>query len=218
MPVSPIDVGEPSTHTTLLRETKEASQVDEDDSSQEQTENEHASKDNEDGEDDGDGEGYNEDRKADDKTKEENDENVCSTPAEASSSGRDQSTTSTEIVVKNIRITVIGRDLVGAEKDDVASKAINEVVASYTTCEAIRTDDDHHSCGGGFTPFDAGGIGSAGGRYTPVVEEVRRQEDTPYMLGRSSAVGSLKVPFYACRYLKCNENMNMLLSKIEALT
>ncbi|MCE5166934.1 hypothetical protein HAX54_030245, partial [Datura stramonium] len=41
--------------------------------------------------------------------------------------------------------------------------------------------------GGGYTPLDAGG---AGGRYTLTAEEVRRQEDTPFRLGRSSAVGT----------------------------
>ncbi|MCD7467559.1 hypothetical protein HAX54_005069, partial [Datura stramonium] len=136
-PVSPIDAGEPSTHTTLFREAKEASKVDEDDSSQEQTESGHAFKgnkygedddgegDNEDEEDDEDGEGDNENGKGDNedgkdennddddtnentttvdhKKEEENDENVPSTPVEASSSERDPSTTSTEIVVKNIR-------------------------------------------------------------------------------------------------------------------
>ncbi|MCE3049331.1 hypothetical protein HAX54_044610, partial [Datura stramonium] len=119
-------------------EAKEASEVDKDDSSQEQTESGHAFKGNEDGDDDEDGEDDNEDEEddevregdnedgkgdnedgkdesnddddtdektttADDKTEEENDENVRSTPAEASSSGRDPSTTSTKIVVKNIR-------------------------------------------------------------------------------------------------------------------
>ncbi|MCD7462193.1 hypothetical protein HAX54_047976 [Datura stramonium] len=79
--------------------------------------------------------------------------------------------------------------------------------------DATRTYDDHHSCGGGYTPLDVGG---AGGRYTLAVEEVH-QEDTPYMLGRSLAVGTSKVPFCACECLKCNENMNMLLSKIETL-
>ncbi|MCE3215805.1 hypothetical protein HAX54_003608 [Datura stramonium] len=72
-------------------EAKEASEVDEDDSSQEQTESGHASK-------------------ADDKTEEENDENVPSTSAEASSSGRDPSTTFIEIVVKNISV-LCARDI-----------------------------------------------------------------------------------------------------------
>ncbi|MCE5166589.1 hypothetical protein HAX54_022210, partial [Datura stramonium] len=93
--------------------------------------------------------------------------------------------------------------------------------------DATRTNYDHHSCDSGYTPLDASGAGDAGGvgdaggagdRYTPVVEEVRRQEDTPYRLGRSSVVGTSKVPSCACECLKCNENMNMLLSKIEALT
>ncbi|MCD7457224.1 hypothetical protein HAX54_034561, partial [Datura stramonium] len=56
-------------------------------------------------------------------------------------------------------------------------------------------------CGGGYTPLDVGGAGDAGGvgdaggaggRYTPAAEEVRRQEDTPYRLGRSSVVGTSK--------------------------
>ncbi|MCE5166757.1 hypothetical protein HAX54_025894 [Datura stramonium] len=38
------------------------------------------------------------------------------------------------------------------------------------------------------------------------------------MLGRSSAVGTSKVPSCSCECLKCNEKMNILLSKIEALT
>ncbi|MCD9560637.1 hypothetical protein HAX54_019362 [Datura stramonium] len=38
------------------------------------------------------------------------------------------------------------------------------------------------------------------------------------MWGGSSAVGTSKVPSHACEFLKFNENMNMLLSKIEALT
>ncbi|MCD7463718.1 hypothetical protein HAX54_051214 [Datura stramonium] len=194
-------------------EAKEASEVDEDDSSQEQTKSGHASKGNEDGEDDKDGEGDNEDGEdennddadtdektttVDDKTEEENNENVRSTLAEASSSGRDPKTTSTEIVVKNIR-----RDLVGVEKDDAASKVINEVVASYAAGDAIRTNDDHHSCGDIYIPLDVGGdgdpggvgdgdAGGASGRYTPATEEVRRQEDTPYMLGRFSVVGTSK--------------------------
>ncbi|MCD7466997.1 hypothetical protein HAX54_004131 [Datura stramonium] len=87
--------------------------------------------------------------------------------------------------------------------------------------DATRTNDDHHSCGGGYTPLDAGdagGVGDAGGRYTPASEEVQHQEDTPYRLGRSSAVGTSKAPSCSCECLKCNENMNMLLSKIEALT
>ncbi|MCE3215806.1 hypothetical protein HAX54_003609 [Datura stramonium] len=88
-------------------------------------------------------------------------------------------------------VTAIKRDLAGVEKDDVVSKAINEVVASYAVGNATRTDDDHHSCGGGYILLDAGG---AGGRYTPTAEEVRRQEDTPYRLGRSSVVGTSKVP------------------------
>ncbi|MCD7449180.1 hypothetical protein HAX54_049926 [Datura stramonium] len=46
------------------------------------------------------------------------------------------------------------------------------------------------------TPFDVGGT---------------------VMLGRSSVVGTSKVPSCACECLKCNENMNMFLSKIEAL-
>ncbi|MCD7464281.1 hypothetical protein HAX54_052399 [Datura stramonium] len=93
--------------------------------------------------------------------------------------------------------------------------------------DATRTNDDHHSCGGGYTPLDAGGAGDtggvgdaggAGGRYTLAAEEVRRQEDTPYRLGRSSVVGTSKVPSCSCECLKCNENMNMLLSNIESLT
>ncbi|MCD9639059.1 hypothetical protein HAX54_023340 [Datura stramonium] len=79
----------------------------------------------------------------------------------------------------------------------------------------MQQEQDHHSCGGGYTPLGPGG---AGGRYTPTVEEVQRQEDTSYMLGRSSAVGTSKVPSCTCECLKCNENMNMLLSKIEAST
>ncbi|MCD9645842.1 hypothetical protein HAX54_035141 [Datura stramonium] len=227
---------------------------------------------------------------ADDKTEEENDENVCSTPAEAFSSGRDSSRTSTEIVVKNIRFDNYNlkmlidvhadlegdimtcafeviphlrhqvkdfpeevpspqilrwmavknkkavvhpwivptkdelkmeflrkRDLARAKKDDVAFKEINEVVVSYAAGDATRTYDDHHSCGGGYTPLNASDASGSGGRYTPAVEEVQCQEDTLYMLGRSSAVGASIVPFCACECLKCNENMNMLLSKIEAL-
>ncbi|MCD9642297.1 hypothetical protein HAX54_029000 [Datura stramonium] len=50
-------------------------------------------------------------------------------------------------------------------------------------------DEDHHSCGGGYTLLDVGGVG---GRYTPV-------------------------PSCACDYLKCNKNMSLLFSKIEAL-
>ncbi|MCD7467269.1 hypothetical protein HAX54_004598 [Datura stramonium] len=84
----------------------------------------------------------------------------------------------------------IRKDLAGAEKDDAASKAINEVVASYATGDATRTDDDHHNFGGGYTPLDAGG---AGRKYTLTFDEVRHQEDTPYMLGRSSVVGTSKV-------------------------
>ncbi|MCD9645426.1 hypothetical protein HAX54_034310, partial [Datura stramonium] len=123
-------------------------------------------------------------------------------------------------------VTAIKRDLARVEKDDASSKAINKVLASYAAGDATRTDDDHHSYSGGYTPLDAGGVddvggvgdaAGAGGRYTLVVEEVRRQEDTPYMLGRSSVVGTSKVPSRTCECLKCNENMNMLLSKIEAL-
>ncbi|MCD7462899.1 hypothetical protein HAX54_049594 [Datura stramonium] len=126
-----------------------------------------------------------------------------------------------------IGVTAIRRDLAGVEKDDASSKAINEVVASYAAGDATRTDNDHHSCGGGYTPLDAGGagdtsgvgnVGGANGRYTSAAEEVRRQEDTPYMLGRSLVVGTSKVPSFACECLKYNKNMNMLLSKIEALT
>ncbi|MCE3049330.1 hypothetical protein HAX54_044609 [Datura stramonium] len=101
-------------------------------------------------------------------------------------------------------VTTIRRDLAGVEKDDAVSKAINEVVASYVAGDATRTDDDHHSCGGGYTPLDtggagdAGGVGDAGGRYTPAAEKVRRQEDTPYRLGRSSVVGTSKVSSCAC--------------------
>ncbi|MCD7449937.1 hypothetical protein HAX54_002462 [Datura stramonium] len=104
-------------------------------------------------------------------------------------------------------MTAIKRDLTGVEKDDVASKAINEVVASYAVGDARRKDDDHHSCGGGYTTLDAGGFGGVGdaggaggvdGRYTPAAEEVRRQKDTPNMLGRSSAVGTSKVSSCAC--------------------
>ncbi|MCD9641386.1 hypothetical protein HAX54_027553, partial [Datura stramonium] len=86
----------------------------------------------------------------------------------------------------------IRRDLAYTEKDDVASKAINEVVVSYAANDATRTDDDYHSCGSGYTPLDVGGVGFAGGIYTPTVEEVRCQEDTPYILGRSSAIGASK--------------------------
>ncbi|MCE3049784.1 hypothetical protein HAX54_045777 [Datura stramonium] len=120
-------------------------------------------------------------------------------------------------------VMAIRRDLAGVEKDDIVSKAINEVVASYAAGDATRIDDDHHSFGGGYTPLDAGGagdvggIGDAGGRYTPTADEVRRQEYSPYRLGRSSVVGTSKVPSCACECLKCNENMTMLLSKIEAL-
>ncbi|MCD9639388.1 hypothetical protein HAX54_023829 [Datura stramonium] len=53
----------------------------------------------------------------------------------------------------------IRRDLARAEKDDAAFKEIN--VASYEVGDATRIDDYHHSCGGGYTPLDAGG------RYTP---------------------------------------------------
>ncbi|MCE5166660.1 hypothetical protein HAX54_023613, partial [Datura stramonium] len=121
-------------------------------------------------------------------------------------------------------VTAIRKDLAGVEKDDVVSKTINEVVASYAAGDATRIDDHHHCCGGGFTPLDAGGTGDAGGvrdaggaggKYTSAAEEVRRQEDTPYRLDRSSIVGTSKVPSFACECLKCNENMNMLLSKIE---
>ncbi|MCD7462909.1 hypothetical protein HAX54_049617 [Datura stramonium] len=87
----------------------------------------------------------------------------------------------------------IKRDLAGVEKDDAVSKAINEVVASYAAGDATRTNDDHHSFGGGYTPLDAGDAGGASGKYTPAVEKVRRQEDTPYRLGRSSAVGTSKI-------------------------
>ncbi|MCE3050645.1 hypothetical protein HAX54_047754, partial [Datura stramonium] len=61
------------------------------------------------------------------------------------------------------RVTTIRRDLVEVEKDDAVSKAINEVVASYAAGDATRTDDDHHSCGGGYTPLDVGGTGDVGG-------------------------------------------------------
>ncbi|MCD9642570.1 hypothetical protein HAX54_029443 [Datura stramonium] len=44
----------------------------------------------------------------------------------------------------------------------------DEVLASYAACDVTRTDDDLHSCGGGYTPLDAGG---AGGRYAPAVEK-----------------------------------------------
>ncbi|MCE0480966.1 hypothetical protein HAX54_038276 [Datura stramonium] len=64
------------------------------------------------------------------------------------------------------KLTTKGEDLV--EKNDVASKEINEVVESYAAGDATRTDDDRHSCGGGYTPLDVGGAGGAGGRYTPI--------------------------------------------------
>ncbi|MCE3051397.1 hypothetical protein HAX54_049729 [Datura stramonium] len=63
-------------------------------------------------------------------------------------------------------VTAIRRDLARAEKDDATSKLINKVVESYATGDVTRTDDDHHSCGGGYTPLDAGG------RYTPPVEKI----------------------------------------------
>ncbi|MCD9560636.1 hypothetical protein HAX54_019361 [Datura stramonium] len=66
----------------------------------------------------------------------------------------------------------IRRDLAWAEKDDAASKEINEVVASYAAGDATRTDDHHHSCGGGYTLLDVSGAGGTGGKYTPTVEEV----------------------------------------------
>ncbi|MCE0480784.1 hypothetical protein HAX54_037893, partial [Datura stramonium] len=118
-------------------------------------------------------------------------------------------------------------DLAWVKKDDTVSKAINEVVASYAAGDAKRTDDHHHSCGGRYTPLDAGGAGDAGcigdaggagGRYTSTAEEVQRQEDTPYRLGRSSIFVTSKVPSCACECLKCNENMNMLFSKIVVST
>ncbi|MCE5165681.1 hypothetical protein HAX54_011579, partial [Datura stramonium] len=79
-------------------------------------------------------------------------------------------------------MTPIRRDLAWAKKDDAASKVINKVVASYAVGDATKIDDHHHSCGSVYTPLD---VGSAGGRYTPAVEEVRCEEDTPYMLVRS---------------------------------
>ncbi|MCD7460970.1 hypothetical protein HAX54_044925 [Datura stramonium] len=80
-------------------------------------------------------------------------------------------------------------DLAEVEKDDAIFKAINKVVVSYAVGDASKTNDDHHSYGGGYTPLDAGG---AGGRYTLTAEEVRRQEDTPFRLGRSSGVWYLR--------------------------
>ncbi|MCD9637984.1 hypothetical protein HAX54_021590 [Datura stramonium] len=90
-------------------------------------------------------------------------------------------------------VTAIRRNLVGAEKEDVASKVINEVVASYAAGDATRIDDDHHSCSGRYTPLDVGGAGGA-------------------------VVVTSKVSSCASECFKFNENMNMLLSKIEALT
>ncbi|MCE3216826.1 hypothetical protein HAX54_008312, partial [Datura stramonium] len=95
-------------------------------------------------------------------------------------------------------VTSIRRDLARVEKDNAIFKVINEIMANYAVGDATRTDDDHHSCGSGYTPLDAGGAGDtgdasgAGGRYTLAAEEVRRQEDTPYILGRSSVVGTSK--------------------------
>ncbi|MCD9641006.1 hypothetical protein HAX54_026804, partial [Datura stramonium] len=136
----------------------ESDNEDEEDDKVREGDNEYGKCDNKDGEDEN-NDNDDTDQKTtttNDKIEQGNDENVRSTPTETSNSGRDPSTTSTEIVVKNVR-------------------------------------------------------------YTPAAEEVRRQEDTPYMLGRSSVVGTSKVPSCACECLKCNENMNMLLSKIEAL-
>ncbi|MCD9645427.1 hypothetical protein HAX54_034311, partial [Datura stramonium] len=86
-------------------EDGEGDNEDEEDDEDREDDNEDGEGDNEDGEDEtNDDDDTNEKTTtADDKTEEENDENVRSTPSKASSSGRDPCTTSTEIVVKNIR-------------------------------------------------------------------------------------------------------------------
>ncbi|MCD9643232.1 hypothetical protein HAX54_030492 [Datura stramonium] len=86
-------------------EDGEGNNEDEEDDEDREGDNEDEKGDNEDGEDENNDDDDTDEKiiTANDKTEEENNENVCSTPAEASSSGRDPSTTSTEIVVKNIR-------------------------------------------------------------------------------------------------------------------
>ncbi|MCD7460476.1 hypothetical protein HAX54_043607 [Datura stramonium] len=63
-------------------------------------------------------------------------------------------------------VTAVRRDLAAVAKDDAVFKAINNVVASYGAGDATRTNDDHYSCGGGYTSLDAGG------RYTQAIEEI----------------------------------------------
>ncbi|MCD7468262.1 hypothetical protein HAX54_006278, partial [Datura stramonium] len=123
------------------------------------------------------------------------------------------------------RGTVIRRDQYRAKKDDVAPKAIYEVVASVASGGATRMDEDHQSWVVVVlvmlmvTFGDVDGIGGDVG-YTPLSKDVRRYEDTPYMLGKCSTacVDTSKVHSCACEYHKCNKNMNLLISKIEALT
>ncbi|MCD7458020.1 hypothetical protein HAX54_036953 [Datura stramonium] len=160
-------------------EAKEASEVDEDDSSQKQTESGHSSKGNKDGEDDEYGEGDNEDEE-DDEDGEEDLEMEFYSNFEPLESFPHQKIDKLNRDLAGV--TAIRRDLAGMEKKDIVSKAINEVVASYAAGNATRTNDDHHSCGGGYTPLDAGGVGDVGGasgRYILTAEEVRYQEDTP---------------------------------------
>ncbi|MCD7467074.1 hypothetical protein HAX54_004268 [Datura stramonium] len=69
------------------------------------------------------------------------------------------------------RVTAIRRDLAGVEKDDAASKSINEFMENYAASDRTRTDDHHHISGSGYTSLDAGSAGGASDRYTPAVEE-----------------------------------------------
>ncbi|MCD9559304.1 hypothetical protein HAX54_017180 [Datura stramonium] len=182
----------------------------------------HASNDNEDKEDDEDIEcddNNNEDGEGDDnKNKDREDDD------NGDSGGRDPSRTSTDIVVKSIRFDNYNlKMLMDVHEDLEGDMWLDQEFAvmiglNYHSPPRIggakskTKGDDLINCGGGYTLL------GAGGGYTSAVEDVRHQKDTPYILGRSSAVGASKVPFCACEFLKCNENMNILLSKIDVLT
>ncbi|MCD7455981.1 hypothetical protein HAX54_030374 [Datura stramonium] len=94
--------------------------------------------------------------------------------------------------------------------DDDVSKEISEVVASVIAGDAIRINEDHHSYGGGYTPF---GVGGAGGRYTLVGEDMQHQEDTSYMLGRSSTVATSKIEALTKAQGVTKPTINKLISK-----
>ncbi|MCE3052406.1 hypothetical protein HAX54_052541 [Datura stramonium] len=89
-------------------------------------------------------------------------------------------------------VMAIKRDWSSAKKDDAVSRVINEVVGSFMVTDATRTNGDHHSHAGGYTLLGVGGASGAGGGYTPIGKDVRRQEDTPYILGRSQLLVPLR--------------------------